>query len=90
MAFSVTDDYIVYTPGVGIGQPAVVEQAGEFYAVRLLPPTDPAQTTYGADSLGPYATREDAATHLSELPPAPPEPPPAPPFIPPGMVPEST
>lgn len=83
MAFSVTADYVVHTPGAALGQPAVVEQAGEFYAVRLSWPTDPEQTIFDADSLGPYASREDAAAHLAELPPPPPAPPPAPPFIPP-------
>lgn len=80
MSFSVTDPYTVLTPGVGVTDPATVEQAGQFYAVRLFPPSDPTQETFDAHSLGPYATQAEAATHLNELPPAPPIPPP---FIPP-------
>jgi hypothetical protein len=74
MAFVITDPYTVVAP-TGMYSPAVVEQAGAFYAARIRQPPIGVAGTLECDSLGPYASAAEAQSHLAELPPAPEIPP---------------
>jgi len=83
MAFNLAQPYTLRSPGATMTDACVVEQAGEFYALRLNLAGTAEVGPIPYDALGPYATVEDAAAHVSDLPPPPPAPPLEPPFIPP-------